>query len=83
MRGWLCTHPSPPISQSLPSAEGLVQGLGPEAQPNPLSEPILSRPGGPPLGTETIPAMASEGSRLAMLPPSHLAPWAGARQLRL
>lgn len=83
MRGGLCTHIPPLVTQSLPSAEGLVHGLGLEVRPNPLSEPILSRPGGPPLDAETIPAMARDRSRLAMLPLSHLAPWAGACQLRL
>lgn len=50
--------------------ERFVQDLTLEAQLNPLLKPIPSEPGAPPSGTETISAMASEGSKSALMPPS-------------
>lgn len=67
--------PSPPL-------ERFVQDLTLEAQLNPLLKPILSEPGTPPSGTETISAMANEGSKSVLMPLPHMAPGAEACQSR-
>lgn len=57
------------MSQAPPTPKRLAQDLHLEDhQPNPWSEPIPSGPGGPHLGPETLPAMACEGNRSALLP---------------